>query len=59
MHCGKLSGWREMESQKQGSPHGVGFLGCFVDCLRQPDPASFELGWKVPVFAGFCRLGVG
>ena len=58
MHCGKLSGWRETDSQKQESPHGVGFLGCFVDCLRQR-PASFELGCKVPVFAGLCRFGIG
>ena len=42
-----------VNSQKQESPHWAGFLGRFVDCLRQPEtaiwcPASFELGGKMP-----------
>lgn len=38
-----------MDSQKQESPHRAGFLGRFVDCLRQPETAIWctrrRLNW--------------
>jgi len=44
---GIRGGKAAVNRQKQESPHGAGFLGCFVGCLRQPEtgiwcPASFE-----------------